>query len=587
MPYSPIPFSFQAGILKEVSAFAAGNRWVDGNMVRFWKGQPELFAGCKPYAPGSSQIILPDGLPSRSVIAWRALDGSDLLAFGTANHLYLIYQNQVYDITPVGLPSGQVDASIGSGWGQLGWGMNTWGGAIPLTNSAGQPSVWSLAAYGENLLAVRRGSPLYQWTYGQGPTVPATQVMGAPTQILAICVSEQTRQVIALGATPVISVDNTTGATVVGAFDPLAVMWSDEDNYGSPFYSGSAIYPLQDSSSNSFWTADEINLAGQLDCQEGNEIIGSMSVTGGRVITTDTMTYFFQLIGGNSVFSLTPLTTNFPMIGPNAGVSFGGQCLWMGPDHFYSYNGAPAEVPCDVHKYIFANSGPGGINKAEGFKVFGSYNRAYDEIIWFYQDNSGNSTDCNCFVGLNGDGNWFLGNALSRSCWIDVNVTTTSPLAAKPNGAIYLQEQPGGLGDDGNPIPYYLQSALVSYTQSMQPTITMPPVSFAPSAARPRMALRKFVPDLQRVDLTNVGASHELTIFQTDFPGQPAVGSLAGQIGRQKGPYTYYTHAAGLSSHVGVRARGAILSFLLSGAGDFRVGNIVMHGSVGVEGRGR
>ena len=103
---------YNAGIVKDTTEYAAGKNgpfWVDSQLVRFVNGYPEKFGGWQKSAIYS---IDPDGDPNntetsisgicRQMSSWRGVtDGVDRIAVGTSNHLYIIENNALYDITPL------------------------------------------------------------------------------------------------------------------------------------------------------------------------------------------------------------------------------------------------------------------------------------------------------------------------------------------------------------------------------------------------------------------------------------------------------------------------------------------------------
>jgi len=103
---------YNAGIVKDTTEYSAGKNgpfWVDSQLVRFVNGYPEKFGGWQKSAIYS---IDPDGDPNstetsisgicRQMSSWRGVtDGIDRIAVGTSNHLYIIENNALYDITPL------------------------------------------------------------------------------------------------------------------------------------------------------------------------------------------------------------------------------------------------------------------------------------------------------------------------------------------------------------------------------------------------------------------------------------------------------------------------------------------------------
>ncbi len=93
-----IPAAFRPGIFKEASELGAGSiaAWEDGNLVRFWKGQPQPIGGWQQQT--TTNAIL--GVP-RNAIDWTALDGSKYINVGTHAKSYIYDESTYFDITPV------------------------------------------------------------------------------------------------------------------------------------------------------------------------------------------------------------------------------------------------------------------------------------------------------------------------------------------------------------------------------------------------------------------------------------------------------------------------------------------------------
>ena len=103
---------YNPGVVKDITEYAAGKNgpfWVDSDLVRFKNGYPEKLGGW-----AKDQINALDtsgGITStattiegiaRRMVYWRSTtDGEDRLAVGTHNHLLIIENGAVYDITPL------------------------------------------------------------------------------------------------------------------------------------------------------------------------------------------------------------------------------------------------------------------------------------------------------------------------------------------------------------------------------------------------------------------------------------------------------------------------------------------------------
>lgn len=103
---------FNPGIVKDITEYSAGKQgpfWVDGDLVRFRNGYPTKIGG---WEKDQINLVDADGTTSntettitgiaRAMVNWRAItDGEDRIAVGTHNHLYIIQDQSLYDITPL------------------------------------------------------------------------------------------------------------------------------------------------------------------------------------------------------------------------------------------------------------------------------------------------------------------------------------------------------------------------------------------------------------------------------------------------------------------------------------------------------
>jgi len=103
---------YDAGIVKDITEYAAGKNgpfWVDSDLVRFKNGYPEKIGG---WAKDSIfQVSASDNITgvetnitgiARRMVFWRSsADGQDYLAVGTHNHLYIVENGALHDITPL------------------------------------------------------------------------------------------------------------------------------------------------------------------------------------------------------------------------------------------------------------------------------------------------------------------------------------------------------------------------------------------------------------------------------------------------------------------------------------------------------
>lgn len=467
--YAPAQVTLPPGIVRSSTRYGVKGRYFDAQMVRFHEGKPQRWGGWEKLIASSLTQ------PARGVLAWLANDGTRFIAFGTADKLWLINDDTLYDITPVGLPAGVVTGISDTAWGELTWGEGPWGGdEDEALGILVQASTWSLAKWGEDLLAVRRGSTLYRWSKASGTGVVAQAVAGAPTICTGVFVTAERHAVV-------------YGAHDGSSVKPMRLQWPNQETLTT-------------------WTPSSTNTAGDMDLADGNEIRASVPIDDGHILLTDTAAYTWKFIGGDFIFSQRRLAGLHGIIGPNAGIEYAGDAYWMSVSGIVRYNGRVMDVPCDVHDFVFNN-----INKGQAFKVFAGVNRKFGELIWLYPDST--SEECNRYVTYQpGTGIWSIG-AIDRTCWLDSSILTDKPIATAADGTVYLHET-GDMGD-GQPISYLLESGDVD----VKPEGTI-------AAASNHLMVRKIVPDYERLD----PGTHTLTIVRRDYPQAPP---------KEKGPYAF------------------------------------------------
>src|SRR5690606_24938510 len=144
-------------------------RYTDGNLVRFWERKPQRWGGWDYWLGDGPERRL--GKPARGAVAWRALDGTLLTAWGTADKLWITVNGVLHDITPAGLSAGLVDS-------------------LPNASTPAEHArTWTLYAWGEDLVACPRGGAVYHWDFTSGPGTPAQLISEGPSEALAIFVT--------------------------------------------------------------------------------------------------------------------------------------------------------------------------------------------------------------------------------------------------------------------------------------------------------------------------------------------------------------------------------------------------------------
>ncbi len=398
------------------------------------------------------------------------------------------------------LETGNIDGGATTQWGTSTWGTGVWGGVESLYTTVTEPTTWTMCTWGEDLIACPRGGRIYTLdssAWESASTTNVTEISNAPDNALGIFMNADNRTLIAYGA-----YDGSSD-------DPLNVRWCDEEDFTT-------------------WTASADNTAGSLRCEDGSTIIGQMEARGGHLISTDTAIYLFRYIGLPFIFSLEKIADQSSLIGPHASAELDGITYWMGPDGFYMYDGSVAPLPCDVHQYIFSR-----LNLVQGFKVFCSTVRAYNEVWWYYC--STDDTEVDSYVAYNTvERTWHIGNK-SRTSAIDTSVVLAYPTATKANGQINAEE----IGDTDNEVDI---------------TYTLETSDIEVNDAQIYLHAKKIIPDYDRITGT-----HNVSIETRGYPQR---------TNRTQGPFS----VTGTTEQISVRARGSLLRFLFSGGDDFRLG---------------
>ena len=105
--------NFKPGFNKQITDSGAESQWVDGDFVRFRYGLPEKIGGWKQLT--NSNTTLPG--VARAQNAFTSLTGERYVAIGTSQGLFLYYEGEFFDITPIDndvITGADFDATSGS-----------------------------------------------------------------------------------------------------------------------------------------------------------------------------------------------------------------------------------------------------------------------------------------------------------------------------------------------------------------------------------------------------------------------------------------------------------------------------------------
>lgn len=342
------------------------------------------------------------------------------------------------------LSPGDVDQGPGLGWGVGRWNRGTWGTARPQGSGTVFPAIWEIDNWGEEMVAVRRGSTIYDWK--PGPTlatqllVRATPISGAPPAANGVIVSAPAQQMIAWG----ISIPD-PGAMTWGDQDPMLIGWSDFSDYTQ-------------------WFAASGNAAGSFRLSQGSIIMQILRSQGQMMVWTDTAAFAMQFLGLPLVYGFQQLGAGCGSVSPKAAVTVGSQAYWWSAENFFSYNGTVEALPCPVRDLVFSNVNIGQISK-----VCASHNAQFSEVQWEYP--SFGSSENDSYVSFNYANNtWAFGSLsggvpVGRTARIDTDVFRY-PVAADALGNVWLHENGHTAG--GTFMPWAAQSGYADMVEGEQ-----------------------------------------------------------------------------------------------------------------------
>lgn len=321
----------------------------------------------------------------------------------------------------------QISIGFASGVSGLGWGAGTWGaGTWGTPRTSGIPlqlRVWSLAEYGNDLLASPSRGTLYLWEEATDDNAEA--VTNAPSSILAMFVTPE-RFVIALGTTT-----------------PMTLAWPDQDDITD-------------------WTPSASNTANTRTLQSGSELMGGSALSDGvSLIWSDASLYLMQYTGSDFVYDTRLIGTNCGLF-TRRGFAVGqGIAFWISNRSFKMYAGGVQDIPnsIDVSDFVFDN-----MNQTHVDKTWCFYDEVNNQIRWHYC--SGVATEPDRYVDVSiGDWTWTVGT-LDRTTATSYRSGELLSLGVDSGGAIYLHDV--GTDADGAAMESYVTFGLYALARGEQ-----------------------------------------------------------------------------------------------------------------------
>ena len=396
-----LPLAVPPGVVRRGTEYTSKGAYYDAQHVRWY---PSLGPTGGWRTKTATTLT---GVP-RAALIWNTNSAVSWLGVGTHSKLYVMtIAGVVSDVTPTSsYTAGRADAVASGGYGSGTYGTGVYGAPRPGNAEILDATQWTLAPWGEDLLAVSpEDGKLRQWDSSSGVGTVAATVTNSPA-CKAVCVTAE-RFVFALATT-----------------DPRTVDWCDQEN-------------------NTVWTPSGTNQAGSFPLQTAGRLMCGAQVRGGQLLLTDQDAHIAQYVGGIDVYGFQKAGDACGAASRQALATFDQQAVWMSPSvEFWAWNGGGVvPLPCDVIDYIRRD-----INLLQISKVVLSQIAAHSEIEVRYCSNSSLEID-RCVV-WNYKGNyWNIGRA-SRTAAVDKGASFRYPIQISSTGTIYEHEVGFDYGSD-------------------------------------------------------------------------------------------------------------------------------------------
>lgn len=494
--------NFPAGIQKENTNYSSEGAWFNSDKVRFKSGKPERVGGWTKHIPESL-----DGV-GRSVLVWRANNGTVNTAYGTHKKLYIEQGGALNDITPIRKtvsPAASntisstassalitvTDSAHGANTGDYvtltAFTVGSSGLATAILNANHSITVLTVNTYTITLSASATATTTFggtvgvlgyevsignideEFEYGWGTGTWGSGTWGTPRAASSITLAPRIWSLDTYGedlvctygesnlylwdfsggtgdrATSVTNAPTQNNLVLVSNPDRHIVTLGSHD--GTAFDALLVRWSSQENSTD--WTATSVNTAGSQRLSGGSKIVGAKRAQGQVLIWTDTDLHSMQFTGPPYTFGFQQVASQCGAAGPNSMVVSNSVAYWIGQHNFYMYDGSVRALPSPVRRYIFDD-----LNLQQRSKIVAGLNQEFQEVWWFYP--SSGSTENDRYVIFNyAEGAWSIGN-INRTAWVDREVYNL-PIALKSTGEIYDHEL--GDSDDGAAMVAFIESA--------------------------------------------------------------------------------------------------------------------------------
>jgi len=409
--------NFKPGFNKQVTESGGESQWIDGDFVRFRYGLPEKIGGWSQLT--GSNRTLPGA--ARAQHTFISLAGEKYAAIGTSQGLFIYYNGQFYDITPLdtaitgatfdattgsatvtvnktshGLEDGRyvtfssVTVPTGSGYATSDFedntfeisnvNTNTFDITMP-SNSASTTSGTGSAQIDPYVIV----GPIFQTSnFGWGTSYWGDSTWGTERSTTNVILDPGLWSLDNFGQILIATIHNgktytwdagasnprTTRATVMSGAptktrltqvsdrDRHVFHFGTETTIGDPSKQDPMFIRFSDQEDFNTYAPTATNTAGTFRLDKGNVIVGAVSGKDYTLVLTDSSAYVIQFVGPPFTFSVKQVGTNCGLIGQHALTYSNGVVFWMsGEGGFFMYDGTVKSIPCLVEDFVFTTTG--------------------------------------------------------------------------------------------------------------------------------------------------------------------------------------------------------------------------------------
>ena len=470
--------NFKPGFNKMITDSGGESQWVDGDFVRFRYGLPEKIGGWSQLTTDNN--TLPGA--ARAQHSFSSIDGERYVAIGTSQGLYLYYEEQFFDITPLdtaitgvdfdatsgsatvtvnktahGLLDGRfitftsVTVPTGSGYSTADFTDNTFevlnatSNTFQITmssNSAGTTSGTGSATINPYVLV---GPTFETIGFGWGTDTWGSGTWGTASAIADVTLEPGQWSLDNFGQILVATIRNgrtftwdagaaspretratiMTGAptssrlTQVSDRDRHVFHFGTETTIGTPSSQDPMFIRFSNQEDFNTYQPTATNTAGTFRLDKGNQIVGAVSGKDYTLVLTDTSAYVIQYVGPPFTFSVRQVGTNCGLIGQNALSYSNGIVFWMsGEGGFFMFDGTVKSIPCLVEDFVFTTTGDNLGINFDSRRIIYCEHNSLYNEINWFYPSSGSTQNDRCVTYNFGENLWTT-SSLARSSYVD------------------------------------------------------------------------------------------------------------------------------------------------------------------------